>query len=340
MIEVNGVSKDYKMYHSNNGWLDSVKSLFSRTHYWKKAVSDLNFHVREGELVGFIGPNGAGKSTTVKMLSGVLTPTAGSILVNGITPSNDRKTNAMHIGVVFGQRSQLYWDLPMEDTFQLFQRMYRIPAHDFRRNTAFFVELLEMQSFYRTPVRQLSLGQKMRANLAAALLHDPKILYLDEPTIGLDVIAKTKIRRFLRELNEEKKTTVILTTHDMDDIEEVCNRLMMIDDGRIIYDGGLPEFRDTFSGGTILEVDFAQGEVVQGAFDLESFNLDDSRIQVTGQTDTTVTFKFHRAEIAVGEAISLITRKHDIRDLRLKEPELEKTIGMIYENNKRERVLG
>lgn len=164
----------------------------------------------------------------------------------------------------------------------------------------------------------------MRANLAAALLHDPKILYLDEPTIGLDVIAKTKIRRFLRELNEEKKTTVILTTHDMDDIEEVCDRLMMIDDGRIIYDGGLPEFKDRFSGGTVLEVDFAT----------DDFVLTDDRIQIVGKTDSSVTFMFHKRDIGVGEAISLITRKHDIRDLRLKEPELEKTIGMIYENNK------
>lgn len=328
MIEVHNVSKAYRINRPRaSGWLASVQSLFSRTHEWKTAVSDLSFHIKEGELVGFIGPNGAGKSTTVKMLSGVLTPTSGSILTNGIEPSRDRKRNAMHIGVVFGQRSQLYWDLPMEDTFQLFQRMYRIQPPVFRRNVEFMVELLEMKGFYRTPIRQLSLGQKMRANLAAALLHDPKILYLDEPTIGLDVIAKTNIRRFLKELNAEKKTTVILTTHDMDDIEEVCDRLMMIDEGQIIYDGGLQAFNRQFGGGTVLEVEYRGDDIP----------LEDTRIQVVSHTGNNVTYQFYRTDISLGEAVSLVTHQHDLRDLRLREPELEKTIGMIYTRNKRQR---
>lgn len=328
MIEVHDVSKSYRLNRPRgNGWLAAVQSLYTRAYDWKTAVSDLNFHIKEGELVGFIGPNGAGKSTTVKMLSGVLTPTSGRIVTNGIEPSRDRKRNAMHIGVVFGQRSQLYWDLPMEDTFLLFQRMYRIEPAVFRRNVEFMVELLEMKGFYRTPIRQLSLGQKMRANLAAALLHDPRILYLDEPTIGLDVIAKTNIRRFLKELNEEKKTTVILTTHDMDDIEEVCDRLMMIDDGQIIYDGGLQAFSRQFGGGTMLEVEYRGDRAI----------VEDSRIQVVTCTDSSVTYQFDRTQVSLGEAVSLVAKQHDLKDMRIKEPELERTIGMIYANNKRLR---
>ncbi|WP_165867557.1 ABC transporter ATP-binding protein [Paenibacillus pinisoli] len=330
MIEVHDVSKSYRVNRPRReGWLAAVQSLYARAYDWKTAVSGLNFHITEGELVGFIGPNGAGKSTTVKMLSGVLTPTSGRIITNGIEPSRDRKHNAMHIGVVFGQRSQLYWDLPMDDTFRLFQRMYRIDPAVFRRNVDFMVELLEMKGFYRTPIRQLSLGQKMRANLAAALLHDPRILYLDEPTIGLDVIAKTNIRRFLKELNAEKKTTVILTTHDMDDIEEVCERLMMIDDGQIIYDGGLQAFNSQFGGGTMLEVEY------KGC----NAPLDDPRLQVVAHTGNNVTYQFDRTDISLGEAVSLVSRRHELRDLRLREPELEKTIGMIYTKNKRQREL-
>ncbi|MFD0590347.1 ATP-binding cassette domain-containing protein [Paenibacillus sp. GCM10027627] len=330
MIQVKDVSKCYKIYRSNNGWLDSVKSLFSRPYELKRAVSHLSFEVGKGELVGFIGPNGAGKSTTVKMLSGILTPTEGSILVDGLEPGRNRKETAMRIGVVFGQRSQLYWDLPMEDTFQLYQRMYRIEPQVFRRNVDFFVELLQMQGFFRTPVRQLSLGQKMRANLATAMLHDPSLLYLDEPTIGLDVVAKASIRKFLRELNAEKQTTVILTTHDMDDIEEVCGRLMMIDGGSIIFDGKLSQFKEQYSGGTVLEVDYV--EELPGRTGAEwAAAVEGGGLKIAAISGRTVSYLFQRADIPVSDAIHLATRDRAILDLRLKEPELEKTIGMIYE---------
>jgi len=251
MIEAERLAKAYKIYGSGRGrgWGEAIRGVFARPYEVKEAVKGVSFRIRPGELVGFIGPNGAGKSTTIKMLSGVLTPTSGKVRVNGCIPSEDRRRNGLQIGVVFGQRSQLFWDLPMEETFLLHRRMYRIPSDQFRRNVDFMVELLEMEGFYRTPVRQLSLGQKMRANLAAALLHDPAVLYLDEPTIGLDVVAKAKIRRFLRELNEEKRTTVILTTHDMDDIDEVCERLMLIDRGTMIHDGPLAEFKRRYSEG-------------------------------------------------------------------------------------------
>jgi len=252
MIEAERLTKEYKIYRSGEpgqGWRTGIRSFFARPYEVKQAVQSINFHIPQGELVGFIGPNGAGKSTTIKMLSGVLTPTSGTVRVNGLVPSENRKRNGMQIGVVFGQRSQLFWDLPMEETFLLLRRMYRIPPDRFKRNVDFMIELLEMDSFYRTPVRQLSLGQKMRANLAASLLHDPAVLYLDEPTIGLDIVAKAKIRGFLRELNREKRTTVLLTTHDMDDIDEVCQRLMLIDKGVLIHDGTLSAFKHTYGQG-------------------------------------------------------------------------------------------
>lgn len=215
----------------------------------------ITFSIDKGELVGYVGPNGAGKSTTIKILCGILTPTSGLILVDGRVPYENRKENALRIGVVFGQRSQLFWDLPMGETFELYKRMYRMEERRYKENLAFFIELLDMEEFLNRPVRQLSLGQKMRANLAISLLHDPEIVYLDEPTIGLDVLAKSKIRQFIREVNRQRKTTVILTTHDMDDIEQICDRLIMIDKGQLQFDGRLDDFIRTYSGGYMLIVD-------------------------------------------------------------------------------------
>ncbi|MGE5606387.1 MAG: ABC transporter ATP-binding protein, partial [Bacteroidota bacterium] len=260
-IEVNQVSKEFQVYIRRKGFGNAVKSLFWRPYEVKKAVENISFRMNQGEVVGYIGPNGAGKSTTIKMLAGILYPTSGEILVNGRIPYENRKENARRIGIVFGQRSQLYWDLPMEETFELYQKIYRIGERQFRQNLDFFVELLDMKEFLRRPVRQLSLGQKMRANLAVALLHDPEIIYLDEPTIGLDVVAKERIRRFIKEVNQEKKTTVILTTHDMTDIEKVCDRIIMIDHGRILHDGPLAGFIEQNSGGHMLTVTFSDPNV-------------------------------------------------------------------------------
>lgn len=230
-IEVDGVEKVFDVRRKTG--------LLRRERHQVRAVDSLTFSVPRGEMVGYIGPNGAGKSTTIKMLTGILTPSAGRLRVAGIEPSRERTRLARRIGVVFGQRTTLWWDLPLIDSYRLMHRMYRIPDARYRENLDRCVELLELGGLLDTPVRQLSLGQRMRGDIAAALLHDPEVLYLDEPTIGLDVVSKVKVRGFLRELNEDRGTTVLLTTHDLTDIEQLCKRVMVIDHGRLMYDGQL-----------------------------------------------------------------------------------------------------
>ncbi len=223
----------------------ALRTLFSRAYEEKVAVRDVDMDLEPGELVGYIGPNGAGKSTTIKMLTGILVPTSGTLEVAGIVPYRDRKRNARNIGVVFGQRSQLYWDLPLDRIVRIAARHLQHPARPLRAQPATRSrDILEMEPFLRTPVRQLSLGQRMRGDFAAALLHDPQIVYLDEPTIGLDVIAKEAIRDFVRHINEERGTTVILTTHDLADVERLCRRIIIIDSGTVIYDGGIERIKE------------------------------------------------------------------------------------------------
>src|SRR5689334_3824610 len=228
IIRTRGLRKVFRSVKRMPGAAGAVRTLFSRSYEDKVAVSDVNIDIEAGELVGYIGPNGAGKSTTIKMLTGILVPTSGSVEVAGIVPYDRRAQNARNIGVVFGQRSQLYWDLPLIESFELLRAIYSIPDDRYERNMRTFMEILEMGPFIRTPVRQLSLGQRMRGDFAAALLHDPKIVYLDEPTIGLDVIAKEAIREFVKHINEERGTTIILTTHDLADVERLCRRIIII----------------------------------------------------------------------------------------------------------------
>lgn len=256
IIEVTNLNKTFKIMKAQTGLFNSVKSLFYREYIEKQAVKNMNFQVNQGEIVGFIGPNGAGKSTTIKMLCGILMPTSGSITVNGMVPYKNRNENSKQIGVVFGQRSQLYWDLPVQDTFDVYQKLYDIAPQQYKKNKEFFIEVLQMQDFMNQPVRQLSLGQKMKANLALSMLHDPKILYLDEPTIGLDVISKRSLRRCIVDINKEKKTTIILTTHDMDDIETTCNRLILINQGEKLYDGDIVQFKKKYEKGYTIVLKF------------------------------------------------------------------------------------
>ncbi len=255
-IEVKNLCKEYRIAKPEKGLAGAVKSLFHREYTVKQAVRDVSFSLEKGEVVGYIGPNGAGKSTTIKMLSGVLLPTSGVAKVGDIIPYENRKENAKRIGVVFGQRSQLYWDLPVSDTFDLYESLYSVPQKRFRENCEFFTELLDMKGFLHQPVRQLSLGQKMKANIAIALLHDPEVLYLDEPTIGLDVASKKILRDALKSINAQRRTTIILTTHDMDDIEAVCQRLIMIDQGQKLFDGTLDDFRAKYHDGFIVKLEF------------------------------------------------------------------------------------
>ena len=246
VIEVNHISKKFVTNKKYPGLKGAIKGLFSREKEEKVAVDDVTFSIKEGEIVGYIGSNGAGKSTTIKMMTGILTPTEGECLVHGINPSKERKKNAQNIGVVFGQRTQLWWDLPLSESFSILKEIYNVSDEQYEKQMKFLNDVLELDEFWTRPVRNLSLGQRMRADLGAALLHNPKVLYLDEPTIGLDLVVKDNIRKAIKEINEKYKTTVILTTHDIEDIEELCNRIIIIDDGKKIYDGSLENLKEKY----------------------------------------------------------------------------------------------
>ncbi|WP_123039593.1 ABC transporter ATP-binding protein [Cohnella candidum] len=260
IIEVNDLVREFKVNGKAEGALGLLKSLFSQEGTVKRVVDRLSFSIGEGEFVGYLGPNGAGKSTTIKMMSGVLVPSSGNIRILGLEPYKQRKEHASNIGVVFGQRTQLWWDLPLHESFRLLGAIYDIPPARYRQNIEMFTEILEMRDFLQTPVRQLSLGQRMRGDIAAALLHDPKLLFLDEPTIGLDLVAKEKIQNFLKTINEEKKITIMLTTHNMDDIEKLCSRVIFIDQGRSLYDGSMQEMTRRFGGHRYVVVETAGWE--------------------------------------------------------------------------------
>jgi ABC-2 type transport system ATP-binding protein len=284
-----------------------------------RAVDGISFKVGRGEMVGYIGPNGAGKSTTIKMLTGILTPSGGRLRVAGIDPSSERKRLARRIGVVFGQRTTLWWDLPLRDSYTLVHRMYRIPDDRFRANLARCVELLDLGDLLDVPVRQLSLGQRMRGDIAAALLHDPDVLYLDEPTIGLDVVSKAKVRGFLRDLNATQGTTVLLTTHDLTDIEQLCSRVMVVDHGRLMYDGDLTGLHTAGDGERQLVVDLAH---------------ESAPIEVPGA-------RFVRAEgprqwlafpatASAAPVVAAVAAAYPLADLSVREPDIEAVIAKMY----------
>jgi len=290
-----------------------------------RAVDGITFSISPGECVGYIGPNGAGKSTTIKMLTGLLVPTSGDIMVNGHIPWRERTKFVAKIGVVFGQRTTLWWDLPVIESLELLQHIYRIPRHRYLENLNKFRDMLELDGFIDTPVRSLSLGQRMRADICAALLHDPDLLFLDEPTIGLDVVAKERIRQFIRTVNQTQKTTILLTTHDLSDVEKLCERVLIIDKGHLLYDGGLDNLKQQFGGKRKLVVDFA-----------ESY----PSVHVTGaalvsQEGQRYIFAFDREVVTASELIQQLSEKYRIRDLSVQEPEIENTVRRIYE----ERLL-
>jgi ABC-2 type transport system ATP-binding protein len=308
--------------------LDRVEKVFEvrrRTGFLRRerrevrAVDSISFRVARGEMVGYIGPNGAGKSTTIKMLTGILTPSGGRLRVAGIDPARERTRLAHRIGVVFGQRTTLWWDLPLIDSYRLAHRMYRIPDARYRENLDRCVELLELEALLEVPVRQLSLGQRMRGDIAAALLHDPEVLYLDEPTIGLDVISKAKVREFLRELNTERGTTVLLTTHDLQDIEQLCSRVMVIDHGRLMYDGPLAGLHEAGESERTLVVDFERElppVVVPGA-------------RVVRAEGPRQWLAFPAADSAA-PLVARIAAEYPLVDLSVREPDIEAVIAKMY----------
>ena len=283
------------------------------------AVRDLSFTVERGEMVGYIGPNGAGKSTTIKMLTGILVPTSGRLSVAGIDPSRHRVELTRRIGVVFGQRTTLWWDLPLRDSFDLLRRIYRIDTDRHRRNLAEFTELLGLGDLMDTPVRQLSLGQRMRGDIAAALLHDPEILYLDEPTIGLDVVSKGRLREFLRTVNAERDVTLLLTTHDLQDIEQLCSRVMVIDHGSLVYDGTLGGLHDEGSSSRTLVVDLVD----------EAPPIDVPGAQVAKVEGPRQWLTFP-AGASAAPVVAAVAASYDVADLSIQEPDIEDVIRQIY----------
>lgn len=322
VIEVEHLSKQFQIVKRQEGLAGAVRSLFHREYITKLAVQDISFAVNAGEMVGYIGPNGAGKSTTIKMLTGILVPTSGTIRVNGLVPYNERQKNARRIGVVFGQRTQLWWDLPTIESFELLKQIYQIPPERYRSNMARFAQMMALDEFLHIPVRQLSLGQRMRADIAAALLHDPAILFLDEPTIGLDVVAKERMRSFIREINEERGVTVILTTHDMSDIEKLCKRMILIDNGQVMYDGELAAIKDAYGKERVLIIDFES--------DPAEFQIEGA--QVIGADGNRRWLQFNRDDRSATQLIRQISERYDIKDLSIHEPEIEVIIRNMYEN--------
>ena len=266
MIRVENLTKEFRISKKYPGFKGAIKSFFSTEYTTKKAVDGISFEINDGEIVGYIGANGAGKSTTIKMMTGILTPTNGIVSVNGLVPYENREKNAKNIGVVFGQKTQLWWDLPISETFSLLKDIYDVSDEDFEERMRFLKDVLGLEEFFLSPVRTLSLGQRMRADLAAALIHNPNVIYLDEPTIGLDIVVKERVRKAIKEINEKYKTTIILTTHDLNDIEELCSRIITIDSGKKIYDGELNGVKEKFGYLTTVEIQ------IKEEVDLEKFN--------------------------------------------------------------------
>jgi len=321
IVSVARLSKHFKVAKHHRGIWGMIKNLTTREYALVKAVDEVDISIQAGELVGYLGPNGAGKSTTIKMLAGLLVPTAGEMNVNGYLPWRDRQRYVAQIGAVFGQRTTLWWDLPVIESLELLQYIYKISPGRFKQNLSEFRDLLELDVFINMPVRTLSLGQRMRADICAALLHDPVLLFLDEPTIGLDVVAKERIRQFIRHINRQRGTTIILTTHDLTDIEKLCERVMIIDRGKKLYDGALQALRDRFGGMRKLVVDLME--------DYPDVGIDGA--QVAAREGLRVTYQFERGAITASELIGRLSSCYRIRDLEVQEPEIDETIRRIYE---------
>lgn len=333
MIEVTNLTKEFVKYEKEKGLKGLLKGFFNAKKVVNKAVDNICFSIAEGEMVGYIGANGAGKSTTIKMLTGILTPTSGEIKVDGIIPYKDRVPNAKNIGVVFGQRTQLWWDLPLSESFLILREIYEIPQADYEARMTFFNEILNLDEFIKSPVRTLSLGQRMRADIAASLLHNPKVLYLDEPTIGLDVNAKQKMRDAIKMMNQTYKTTVILTTHDLDDIQELCNRILIIDKGKIIYDGSLQEIKEKY--GTTKRIEFeVKDELDETKINLaEAFNIAPEELEITRE-DKKLTIVFPKHKISVAQMTQEILRRFDVQDISISDANIERIVAKIYDEGK------
>lgn len=319
-IEVKNLTKTFKVSERKEGKFSTLKTFFSRNYKYIKAIDDISFSIKKGEIVGYIGPNGAGKSTTIKILSGILTPTSGTVKINNMVPYLERKKYVSNIGVVFGQRSQLWWDLPVIDSFNLLKDIYRLDDEEYEKNLNELINLLNLKNIINIPVRNLSLGNRMKAEIAAALLHKPKILFLDEPTIGLDAVSKKIVRDFIKKINKENNVTVILTTHDMNDISSLANRVILIGKGKKLYDGSLKKIKEKY--------DYIRKIIVTTN---DKFLLDGdyiiSKIRSKDKTEYVIDIR----KIDVSSFINLLSSKISIIDIDIESKNIDDIITMLYE---------
>ena len=330
MIRVENLTKEFRISKKYPGFKGAIKSFFSTEYTTKKAVDGISFEINDGEIVGYIGANGAGKSTTIKMMTGILTPTNGIVSVNGLVPYENREKNAKNIGVVFGQKTQLWWDLPISETFSLLKDIYDVSDEDFEERMRFLKDVLGLEEFFLSPVRTLSLGQRMRADLAAALIHNPNVIYLDEPTIGLDIVVKERVRKAIKEINEKYKTTIILTTHDLNDIEELCSRIIIIDSGKKIYDGELNVVKEKFGYLTTVEIQ------IKEEVDLEKFNeFDEMKVDDEFKIEykeNKLAITFNKNKMSSADVIGRVMKKLTVIDFVIKETSIEDIVKKMYRN--------
>lgn len=328
MIKVENLSKEFKISKKYPGFKGALRSFFSTEYTIKKAVDDISFEINDGEIVGYIGANGAGKSTTIKMMTGILTPSSGRIIVDGVIPYENREKNAKNIGVVFGQKTQLWWDLPVSETFPLLKDIHVVSDEDYEERMNYFKEILGLDEFFLSPVRTLSLGQRMRADLAAALIHNPKIIYLDEPTIGLDVVVKESVRKAIKDINEKYGTTIILTTHDLNDIEELCNRIIIIDSGKKIYDGELEGVKEQFGYLTTIEIQLKDKSNIE-KINFARFKDDDFKLNMK---ESKINITFNKNNISSADIIGEVMKKSKVIDFNIKETSIEDIVKKMYKN--------
>lgn len=328
-IYAKDLTKEFQVFQSRSGLLGAFRDLFDRNYRVIRAVDAINLKIEQGEMVGYIGENGAGKSTTIKMLTGILQPSSGELKVNGFTPHEEREKFVRTIGVVFGQRSQLWWDIAVQESFRLLQKVYRIPIDQYQKHLHRMIEVLEIGELLDQPVRKLSLGQRMRCELVAALIHQPSLLFLDEPTIGLDVLVKENIRQFLREINQEFGTTILLTTHDLMDIEALCSRVIMLDQGKIIYDGDLDQLREKWGSGKKVHLEVAE-EV-----SMEQLQKYTESLQVTWSQENPrkVSAQLENGT-SVSDLFAQLVKHVPIQEMQIEEDSTEEIVRKIYQGGR------
>lgn len=319
MIELSGISKSFKVARRNAGLGEAVRALFKREYEIIRALDNVSFTIRDGETVGYIGPNGAGKSSTIKVMSGILTPDSGNCVIDGLVPWKNRAEHVRRIGVVFGQRSQLWWDVPVIDSFELLRDIYRVDAKIYKDSLEELVTLLDLSEIVRTPARQLSLGQRMRCEIAASLIHRPSILFLDEPTIGLDAVSKIAVRDFIKKINAERKTTVILTTHDMQDIEALTERILLIGGGKILLDGSLSELKAKKSPLRRVKITYASGTPSP---------IEGTSLESTGVGSAVYTVNTN--VISVSSVIEKISKSIELTDLSVEGTTADELVVSLY----------